>query len=62
MLEIVTTTNCQRSNQTFTSQIVFYLLDKLLYVFLNTNKGICGQQLKFTMNKLKRRVELVLNE
>jgi hypothetical protein len=31
-------------------QIGFYLWDKLLYVFLKTTKGRCGQQLKFTIN------------
>jgi hypothetical protein len=55
MLDTVTTINCQKSNQTLTSQIGYYSWDKLLYVLFKTNKGICGQQLKFTMNKLKTR-------
>ncbi len=39
MLNIITKTNGQRSNQTFNMQIGFYLWDKLLYVFLKSNKG-----------------------
>ncbi len=50
MFDIIIRTNCQRRNQPFGTQISFYLWDKLLYVFLETNKGRCAQKFTFTTN------------
>jgi hypothetical protein len=50
IMYIIIKSNCQRSNQIFTMQTSLYLGDKLLNVFLNTNKGGCGQQLLYTTN------------
>ncbi len=57
-INIVTKYNYQRSNQPLNIEISFYFWDKLLYVFLETNKGRCGQQLKFTTKNCNKELNL----
>jgi hypothetical protein len=63
ILDIITRNNCWRNNQKFTLQTDFRLWDKLLNVFLKTNKARCGQQSKVNMNaNWNEEVELVLDK
>ncbi len=60
MLDIITKTNCQRSNQPLSIQMSFYFWNKLLYVFLETNKSKMWVTIEiYQKYKLKRGVEFV---
>jgi hypothetical protein len=50
MLDIISRINFKKNNQPFSTQFFSYFWVKLLYVFVETNKGRGGWQLKFTTN------------
>ncbi len=55
MLEVITKTNCQRSDQPFSTQISFYFWDKLLYDFLKTNNADVGDNWNSPQTQIETR-------